>query len=115
MDRWPFVRRRHTKFELAADGTIRHLVMDVRTPNGRSPRERGRQNSSFKFQGMCAFSSQKLNLEPTTKASGGVVGFSTVMIDENMVVATITEQRTTKVSYLGWRFYPARSLPIEFS
>src|ERR1700732_586997 len=43
VDRWPFVRGRHTEFDLAADGTIRHMVMDVRTPNGRSPRERGRQ------------------------------------------------------------------------
>jgi len=43
VDRWPFVRRRHTESDLAADGTIRHMVMDVRTPNGRSPRERGRR------------------------------------------------------------------------
>src|SRR5215218_7833994 len=43
VDRWPFVRRRHTEFDLNADGTIRHMVMDVRTPNGPSPRERGRR------------------------------------------------------------------------
>jgi hypothetical protein len=43
VDRWPFVRRRHTEFDLAPDGTIRRMVMDVRTPNGRSPRERGRR------------------------------------------------------------------------
>jgi hypothetical protein len=43
VDRFPFVRRRHTEFDLADDGTIRHMVMDVRTPNGRSPRERGRR------------------------------------------------------------------------
>jgi hypothetical protein len=43
VDRFPFVRRRHTEFELAADGTIRRMVMDVRTPNGRSPKERGRR------------------------------------------------------------------------
>jgi hypothetical protein len=43
VDRWPFVRRRHTEFDLAPDGTIRHMVMDVRTPNGASPRERGRR------------------------------------------------------------------------
>src|ERR671915_2441798 len=43
VDQWPFVRRRHTEFDLAPDGTIRHMVMDVRTPNGRSPRERGRR------------------------------------------------------------------------
>src|SRR5215213_4186117 len=43
VDRWPFVRRRHTEFDLASDGRIRHMVMDVRTPNGRTPRERGRR------------------------------------------------------------------------
>ena len=43
VDRWPFVRRRHTVLDLAPDGTIRHMVMDVRTPNGRSPAERGRR------------------------------------------------------------------------
>jgi hypothetical protein len=43
VDRWPFVRRRHTEFDLATDGRIRHMVMDVRTPNGPSPRERWRR------------------------------------------------------------------------
>jgi hypothetical protein len=43
VDRWPFVRRRHTELDLASDGTIRHMVMEVRTPNGRSPNERGRR------------------------------------------------------------------------
>ena len=43
VDRWPFVRRRHTEFDLNGDGTIRSMVMDVRTPNGASPRERGRR------------------------------------------------------------------------
>jgi hypothetical protein len=44
VDQWPFVRRRHTEFDLAPDGTIRRMVMDVRTPNGgRLPRERGRR------------------------------------------------------------------------
>jgi hypothetical protein len=43
VDRWPFVRRRHTAIELSPDGTLRHMVMDVRTPNGRTPAERGRR------------------------------------------------------------------------
>ena len=45
VDRWPFVRRRHTEFDLAADGRIRRMVMDVRTPNGRTSNERGRRRS----------------------------------------------------------------------
>jgi len=43
MDHWPFVRRRHTELELSPDGTIRRMVMEVRTPNGRTPAERGRR------------------------------------------------------------------------
>jgi Protein of unknown function (DUF2911) len=42
VDRWPFVRRRHTELDLNQDGTIRHMVMEVRTPNGRTARERWR-------------------------------------------------------------------------
>jgi hypothetical protein len=43
VDRWPAVRERHTEIDLAADGSITHRVMDVRTPNAPSPRERGRR------------------------------------------------------------------------
>lgn len=43
VDRFPFVRRRHSEFDLDADGKITHMVMDVRTPSGRTPAERGRR------------------------------------------------------------------------
>ena len=43
VDHWPFVRRRHTELDLSPDATIRHMVMDVRTPNGRTPAECGRR------------------------------------------------------------------------
>jgi len=43
VDRWPAVRVRHTELTLAPDGSITHMVMDVRTPNAPSPRERGRR------------------------------------------------------------------------
>src|SRR5665647_3087612 len=33
VDRFPRVRRRHTTIELAADGTIKHLEMDIVTPS----------------------------------------------------------------------------------
>lgn len=33
VDRFPRVRRRHTTMRLAADGTIKHLEMDIRTPS----------------------------------------------------------------------------------
>src|SRR5689334_25356931 len=41
VDRFPRVRRRQTRITLAADGSIRHLEMDIRTPSEPSPqRER---------------------------------------------------------------------------
>lgn len=43
VDRFPLVRLRHTEFALAPDGSILHMTMDVRTPSGATPRERGRR------------------------------------------------------------------------
>lgn len=42
VDRFPRVRRRHTVIQLAADGSIRHLVMDIHTPSA-PPDERDRR------------------------------------------------------------------------
>ena len=46
VDRWPFVRLRHTELEIAPDGRLTRMVMDVRTPNGKTPAERWRQVSA---------------------------------------------------------------------
>lgn len=43
VDQWPAVRLRHTEMTLAPDGTIRHMVMDVRTPNASVPARRARR------------------------------------------------------------------------
>lgn len=43
VDRFPYVRQRHTEFDLSPDGRIRRMVMDVRTPSGATPAERGRR------------------------------------------------------------------------
>lgn len=43
VDQWPAVRIRHTEMTLAPDGTIRHMVMDVRTPNASTPARRARR------------------------------------------------------------------------
>ncbi len=74
VDRWPFVRRRHTKFELAADGTIRHMVMDVRTPNGRSPRERGRRiTADFSNNAVTISVRDSSGARDTSFATGGAI------------------------------------------
>jgi DUF2911 family protein len=42
VDRFPRVRQRHTEIELAPDGGIRHLVMDIVTPS-EPPKQRNRR------------------------------------------------------------------------
>ena len=74
VDRWPFVRRRHTEFDLAADGTIRRMVMDVRTPNGRSPRERGRRiTADFSKDTVTISVRDSSGVRDTSFATGGVI------------------------------------------
>jgi hypothetical protein len=43
VDRWPFVRQRHTEREIAPDGRLIRMVMDVHTPSGATPAERQRR------------------------------------------------------------------------
>src|SRR5919108_1388111 len=74
VDRWPFVRRRHTEFDLAPDGTIRHMVMDVRTPNGRSPRERGRRvTAKFSKEQVTISVRDSGGVRDTSFATGGAI------------------------------------------
>jgi hypothetical protein len=74
VDRWPFVRRRHTEVELAADGTIRRMVMDVRTPNGGSPRERGRRiTARFSNDAVAISIRDSSGVRDTSFATGGAI------------------------------------------
>ena len=43
VDRWPLVKVRHTEFDLTDDGRVARMVMDVRTPSGETPAQRGRR------------------------------------------------------------------------
>ncbi|MGH7512444.1 MAG: DUF2911 domain-containing protein [Gemmatimonadales bacterium] len=74
VDRWPFVRRRHTEFDLASDGTIRQMVMDVRTPNGPSPRERGRRvTAKFSKDAVTISVRDSGGVRDTSFATGGAI------------------------------------------
>ncbi len=42
VDRFPLVRLRHSEFEIAPDGRLIRMVMDIRTPSGKTPAERWR-------------------------------------------------------------------------
>jgi Protein of unknown function (DUF2911) len=43
VDRFPLVQQRHTEIDLADDGRLTQMVMDVRTPSGTTPAARGRR------------------------------------------------------------------------
>src|SRR3954467_11057112 len=74
VDRWPFVRRRHTEFELNQDGSIRHMAMDVSTPNGRSPRERGRRvTADFSKDKVTISVRDSSGVRDTSFATGGAI------------------------------------------
>jgi hypothetical protein len=74
VDRWPFVRQRHTEFDLAPDGTIRRMVMDVRTPNGRSPAERGRRvTADFSDDAVAITVRDSSGARDTSFATGGAI------------------------------------------
>jgi hypothetical protein len=74
VDRWPFVRRRHTEFELNRDGTIRRMVMDVRTPNGPTPRERARRvTADFPNEAVKISVRDSSGVRDTSFATGGII------------------------------------------
>ena len=56
-----------------------------------------------------------LDLDPAAEGSGGIVGFGTVVIQENGVEAAITKEGATEFSDIGRRLYPTRSFRIELS
>src|SRR3954470_15137371 len=73
-DRWPFVRQRHSEFELSPDGRIRHMVMDIRTPNGRTPRERERRvTADFSKDEVKISVRDSSGLRDTSFATGGAI------------------------------------------
>ena len=123
VDRWPFVRRRHTEFDLAADGTIRHMVMDVRTPNGRSPRERGRRVTADCFRDRVTISVRDSGgVRDTSFATGGTITVPHVSMMYSVIeleIAAALRQAATGLapgdSVLFRQFYPDRDVGPSFT
>jgi len=123
VDRWPFVRRRHTEFDLAADGTIRRMVMDVRTPNGRSPRERGRRiTAEFSNEAVRISVRDSGGMRDTAFATGGAITVPHVSmmysVIELEIAAALRRAATTGMeagdSILFRQFYPDRDVGPSF-
>ena len=124
VDRWPFVRRRHTEFDLNADGTIRHMVMDVRTPNGASPRERGRRvTADFSKDAVKISVRDSSGVRDTSFITGGAITVPHVSMMYSVIeleIATALRQAAAKGlepgdSVMFRQFYPDRDVGPSFT
>ena len=124
VDRWPFVRRRHTEFDLAADGRIRRMVMDVRTPNGRTPRERGRRVTADFSDDVVTISVRDSSGERDTSfATGGAITVPHVSMMYSVIeleIATALRHAAAAGlapgdSVLFRQFYPDRDVGPSFT
>jgi len=123
VDRWPFVRRRHTEFDLNSDGTIRHMVMDVRTPNGRTPRERGRRvTADFSGEAVKISVRDSSGVRDTTFVTGGAITVPHVSmmysVIELEIAAALRQAAKSGLapgdSVLFRQFYPDRDVGPSF-
>ena len=123
VDHWPFVRRRHTELELAPDGSIRHMVMDVRTPNGRSPAERGRRITADMSKDKVKISVRDSSgTRDTSFATGGAITVPHVSmmysVIELEIAAALRRAAATGLhpgdSVMFRQFYPDRDVGPSF-
>jgi DUF2911 family protein len=123
VDRWPFVRRRHTEFDLNPDGTIRHMVMDVRTPNGPSPAERGRRvTADFSKDRVRISVHDSAGTRDTSFATGGAITVPHVSmmysVIELEIAAALRRAAADRLapgdSVLFRQFYPDRDVGPSF-
>jgi hypothetical protein len=122
VDRWPFVRQRHTEFELNQDGTIRRMTMDVRTPNGRTPRERGRRvTADFAKDKVTISVRDSAGVRDTAFATGGAITVPHVSMMYSVIELEIAAalRRGARLSpgdsVLFRQFYPDRDVGPSFT
>jgi hypothetical protein len=124
VDRWPFVRRRHTEFDLNQDGTLRRMVMDVRTPNGRTARERGRRvTADFSSDKVTISVRDSAGVRDTSFATGGAITVPHVSmmysVIELEIAAALRRAQATGLSagdsVLFRQFYPDRDVGPSFT
>ena len=120
VDRWPFVRLRHTEFDLADDGTIRRMVMDVRTPNGASPRERGRRVTADVSKDRVKISVRdSASVRDTAFVTAGAITVPHVSmmysVIELEIAAALRRSTGPDDSVLFRQFYPDRDVGPSFT
>ena len=123
VDEWPFVRLRHTEFDLSDDGRMRHMVMDVRTPNGATPKERWRRITADVSGNTVKISVRDSSgTRDTSFATGGAITVPHVSmmysVIELEIAAALRQAAATKLapgdSVLFRQFYPDRDVGRSF-
>jgi hypothetical protein len=123
VDRWPFVRERHSEFDLMDNGRIRHMVMEVRTPNGRTPKERWRRiTADFSDRTVRISVRDSSGTRDTSFATGGAITVPHVSmmysVIELEIAAALRQATATKLppgdSVLFRQFYPDRDVGRSF-
>lgn len=124
VDRFPFVRQRHSEFELDKDGRITKMRMDVRTPSGRTPAERSRQiTADISGNDIHIVISDSSGVRDTTFATGGILVVPHVSMMYSVIeleVAWALRQATTLPDSLRDRvrfrqYYPDRDIGPNFA
>jgi hypothetical protein len=123
VDRWPFVRRRHTEFDLSPDGTIRRMVMDVRTPNGPSPRERARRvTADFSDDAVTIAVRDSSGERDTAFATAGAITvphvsmmYSVIELEIAAALRQVANGLAPGDSVLFRQFYPDRDVGPSFT
>ena len=124
VDRWPYLRRRHTELELNRDGTIRRMLMEVRTPNAATPRERGRRvTADFASDAVRISVRDSAGVRDTAFATGGAIVVPHVSMMYSVIELEIAaalrraaaEGLPPGDSVLFRQFYPDRDVGPSFT
>ena len=115
VDQWPLVQRRHTRIELASDGTIRHFVMEISAPNAPKAKDRERRVSAdFTPDSIHVVSRDGNGDHPFAFATEGLVSMPHVpqsyALTERTIAAALERGRATNLapgdSVMFHQFYP---------
>jgi hypothetical protein len=123
VDQWPAVRLRHTEMKLAPDGTIRHMVMDVRTPNASTPARRARRVTADLTNDSVRISIRDSSgVKDTAFATGGAITvphvsmmYGIIELEIAAAIARSAAAHTATVESVPFRqFYPDRDIGPAF-
>lgn len=122
VDRFPVVRQRHTEFELARDGRIRRMTMIVRSPNGLSPKERGRTiTADFSGDRVDISVRDSAGVRDTSFNTGGAITVPHVSMMYSAIELEIAAAiraaagRKSGDSVMFRQFYPDRNVGPSFT